>query len=280
VRRRIDDRDTGAFRSGRGASVKKSSNPSREDRIRENLKQLRLLKIAEIFPEFTRQAAQSEMSHLEYLDHLIAQEAAWRHERMVKYRIAAARLPFPKSIQDYDFSWPSRINKQKILDLLELGFIERKANAVFIGPTGVGKTHLSVALAFAACEANISVRFTTAMGMINHLTAALADGSFVSKLKLYTRPRLLVVDELGYLPIDRKGADLVFQVVSNRYEQGSILLSTNRPFKQWGSLMNQDNTLASALIDRLGHHAEVVVIEGKSYRMKGKKEEDMDGKKE
>jgi len=125
-----------------GAGMKKSSNPSREHRIRENLKQLRLLKIAEIFPEFTRQAAQAEMSHLEYLDHLIAQEAAWRHERMVKYRIAAARLPFPKSIQDYDFSWPSRINKQKILDLLELGFIERKANAVFIGPTGVGKTHL------------------------------------------------------------------------------------------------------------------------------------------
>jgi DNA replication protein DnaC len=261
--------------------MRKSSNSSREERLRENLGQLRLLKMLEIFPEFTRQAAQAEMSHLEYLDHLIAQEAAHRHERMVKYRVVAARLPFRKALPDYDFSWPSRINKQKVLDLFELSFIERKANAVFIGPTGVGKTHLSVALAFAACEADISVRFTTAMAMINHLSAALADGSFVSKLKLYTRPRLLVVDELGYLPIDRRGADLVFQVVSNRYEQGSLVLTTNRPFKQWGSLMNQDNTLASALIDRLGHHAEVVVIEGRSYRMKGKeKDDDVDGKKE
>jgi len=138
----------------------------------------------------------------------------------------------------------------------------------------VGKTHLSVALAYAACEANISVRFTTAIGMVNYLTAALADATFVMKIKQFVRPRLLVIDELGYLPIDRKGADLIFQVVSNRYGQGSIVLTTNRPFKQWGNVMNQDNTLASALIDRLGHHAEVVVIEGESYRMKGKEKEE------
>jgi DNA replication protein DnaC len=250
--------------------MKKSGNPSREERLRENLKQLDLQKIAEIFPEYTRQASQAEVGYLEYLDHLIAQEAAWRHERMVKYRISAAKLPFRKSLTDYDFSYPTRINKQKILDLFDLSFIERKSNLVFIGPTGVGKTHLSVALAFATCEANLSVRFTTAIGMVNHLTASLGDSTFTPKLKQYTRPRLLVIDELGYLPIDRKGADLIFQVVSNRYEQGSIVLTSNRPFRQWGSVMNQDNTLASALIDRLGHHAEVVVIEGKSYRMKGK----------
>jgi DNA replication protein DnaC len=250
--------------------MKKSGNPSREERLRENLKQLDLQKIAEIFPEYTRQAHQAEIGYLEYLDHLIAQEAAWRHERMVKYRIGAAKLPFRKSLTDYDFSYPTKINKQKVLDLFDLSFIEKKSNVVFIGPTGVGKTHLSVALAFATCETNISVRFTTAIGMVNHLTASLGDSTFNAKLKQYTRPKLLVVDELGYLPIDRKGADLIFQVVSNRYEQGSVVLTTNRPFRQWGSVMNQDNTLASALIDRLGHHAEIVVIEGKSYRMKGK----------
>lgn len=254
--------------------MKRSGHPSKEERIRENLRQLKLTKIAEIFPEYTRRAAQEELGHLDYLDGLVAQEAAYRHERMVRYRIAAAKLPFRKTIEDYDFGYPSRINKQKMLDLFNLSFIEQKANVVLIGPTGVGKTHLSVALAFAACEANTSVRFTTAIGMVNHLTAALADATFVPKLKQYTRPRLLVIDELGYLPIDRKGADLIFQVVSNRYEQGSIVLTTNRPFKQWGSVMNQDNTLASALIDRLGHHAEVVVIEGKSYRMKGKEKEE------
>ncbi|NUN50449.1 MAG: ATP-binding protein [Candidatus Brocadiae bacterium] len=259
--------------------TKPASRP-REDRLRENLKLLRLAKIAEVFPESVKLAAQANTSHLEFLEHLIGQEAAYRHERMIKYRIGAARLPFRKTIADYDFSWPTKINKQKVLELAELGFIERKANAVFIGPTGVGKTHLANAIAFAACEANISVRFTTTMKMVNHLTAALADGSFARKIKSYTRPKLLVLDELGYMPIDRKGADIIFQVASSRYEQGSILLTTNRPFRQWGSIMNQDNTLASALIDRLGHHAEVVLVEGKSFRMKGKeKEEDVDDKK-
>lgn len=260
--------------------MKKSSNPSKEERVRENLKQLKLQKVAEIFTEYIRQASQADVSYLDFLEHLVAQEAAYRHERMVRYRIAAARLPFQKSLSDYDFSHPTRINKQKILDLFDLSFIDRKSNAVLIGQTGLGKTHLCVALAFAACEANVSVRFTTAIGMVNHLTAALADHSFVQKVKQYTRPRLLCVDELGYLPIDRKGADIIFQVVSSRYEQGSIVLTTNRPFKQWGEVMNQDNTLASAMIDRLGHHADVVIIEGQSYRMKGKeKEEEVKPKK-
>jgi DNA replication protein DnaC len=260
--------------------MRKPISSSKEERLRENLRQLKLQKIAEIFPEYIRQASQAEIGYLDFLEHLVAQEAAFRHERMVKYRIGAAKLPFRKSLSDYDFSHPSRINKQKILDLFDLSFIARQANAVLIGQTGLGKTHLSVALAFAACEANLSVRFTTAIGMVNHLTASLADHTFVHKIKQYTRPRLLVIDELGYLPIDRKGADIIFQVVTSRYEQGSIVLTTNRPFKQWGDVMNQDNTLASALIDRLGHHAEVVVIEGQSYRMKGKeKEEDVKLKK-
>jgi len=254
--------------------MKKSSHLSKEERLRENLKALKLQRMAEVFPEVLRRATQDSQSHLDVLDQLVSQEAAYRHERMVKYRIAAAKLPFRKALADYDFSHPTRIHKQKIIDLFDLSFIEHRSNVVFIGPTGVGKTHLSVALAFGACEANVSVRFTTAIGMVNHLTAALADSTFVAKLKQYTRPRVLVIDELGYLPIDRKGADLIFQVVSNRYEQGSVILTTNRPFKQWGSVMNQDNTLASALIDRLGHHAEVIVIEGQSYRMKGKEKED------
>lgn len=119
---------------------------------------------------------------------------------MVKYRVSAAKLPFQKSLAGYDFAWPNRINKQKVLDLFDLSFIERKANAVLIGQTGLGKTHLCVALAFEACEANLSVRFTTAVGMVNHLTAAMADHTLAPKLKQYTRPKLLVIDEPATCP--------------------------------------------------------------------------------
>ena len=208
--------------------MRKAVNPSREERVRELSKQLKLVKIADVLPEYTRQASQAGMSLLEYLENLLSQEAAFRHEKMVKYRIGSSKLPFRKSLSEYDFSFPDRINKQKVLDLFDLSFVQRKSNAVFIGPTGVGKTHLSVALGFAACEANIPTRFTTAMDMVNHLTAAIADHTFIHKLKQYTRSKLLIIDELGYLPIDRKGADLVFQVVSSRYETGSIVLTTNR----------------------------------------------------
>ena len=132
----------------------------------------------------------------------------------------------------------------------------------------MGKTHLSLALGYEACQRGITTRFTTAMDAINELTAAMADGSFLTVLKRYTRPRVLVMDEIGYLPVSREGVELLFQIISNRYETGSIVLTTNRPFKQWGKLFGNDNTLAAAVVDRLVHHAEIVVLEGDSYRMK------------
>lgn len=253
--------------------MKKNSQPEREERLRDALTELKLHRMSEIVADAARKAAEDEVGYLEFLEQLVAQEAAYRHERMVTYRIAAARLPFKKTLDQYDFSHPSKINKQKVLELFDLSFVERKENAIFVGPTGVGKTHLTVALAWAACEANIPTRFTTAIEMVNELTASLADSSFVRKIKQYTRPKLLVLDELGYLPIDHRGADIVFQVVTSRYERGSIVLTTNRPFKQWGTLLNQDNVAASALIDRLAHHASVIVVQGDSYRMKGKDKE-------
>ena len=130
--------------------MKKPTNPSREERLRENLKELKLTKIVEIFQEYTRQASQADIGYLEYLEHLVSEEAAYRHDKMVINRIRSAKLPFIKSLSDYDFSWPTRINKKNILRLFDLSFIKEKSNVVFIGPTGVGKTHLSVALAHAA----------------------------------------------------------------------------------------------------------------------------------
>jgi DNA replication protein DnaC len=154
--------------------------------------------------------------------------------------------------------------------LFDCDFIEKHECAVLIGPTGTGKSHLLTALGYAAAERGYSVRHTRVLDMINHLTSAQISGSLGKTLRCYVRPSLLLLDELGYLPIDKRGADLLFQVVAARYEVGSIVLTTNRPFKEWGTLFDVDNTLATALIDRLMHHGEAIVIQGDSYRMKDK----------
>jgi DNA replication protein DnaC len=154
--------------------------------------------------------------------------------------------------------------------LFDCEFIERHGCAVFIGPTGTGKSHLVTALGYAAAERGYSVRYTRVVDLINHLTTAQINGLLGKALKGYVRRSLLLLDELGYLPIDKRGADLLFQVVAARYETGSIVLSTNRPFREWGVLFDVDNTLATALIDRLMHHGEALLIQGPSYRMKDK----------
>ena len=156
------------------------------------------------------------------------------------------------------------------VQLFDCSFIERHGCAVFIGPTGTGKSHLLTAFGYTACERGYSVRYTRVVDMINHLTTAQVNGLLGKALKTYVRPSLLLLDELGYLPIDKRGADLLFQVVAARYETGSIVLTTNRPFREWGALFDVDNTLATALIDRLMHHGEALVIQGSSYRMRDK----------
>ena len=171
-------------------------------------------------------------------------------------------------METYNWSWPKKIDRVQIQDLFRLAFLDTHANVIFLGGVGVGKTHLATALAHQACLEGHSVLWASTVDMINTLVAAQAAQRLKSELKKYLTPRLLVLDEVGFLPIDKQGADLLFQVISGRYERGSILLTTNKPFKQWASIFNNDNTLASAVLDRLLHHAETVVIEGPSYRMK------------
>ena len=173
-----------------------------------------------------------------------------------------------KTLEQFDFTWPAKINRLQVQNLFRLKFIEDKANVILIGAVGLGKSHLAIALGHAACLAGFRVRFSTAVDVINTLSAAEKAGRFVQELKKYTRPDLLVTDELGYLPIDKRGADLLFQIISQRYERGAIVLTTNKVFKHWPSIFNNDSTLTSAILDRLLHHAETIVIEGKSYRMK------------
>ena len=187
---------------------------------------------------------------------------------ITQHRLAAARLPARKLLEDFQWTWPKKINRPQVQNLFRMAFLPDKTNVIFMGGVGVGKTHLACALAYGACLAGHSVRFTTAVDIINTLTAAQINHRLKPEIKKLVAPTLLVIDEVGYLPIDQTGANLLFQVISERYERGSIVLTTNQPFKAWPKIFNDDSTLTSAVLDRLLHHAETVVIEGKSYRMK------------
>ena len=235
-----------------------------------DLAELKLLEIAKAYRELLDEAARKGSSILEVLATLLGIEQTVRQQRALERRIREARLPKPKTLAEYDFSFPKRIPKAAILRLFDCDFIDRLGCAVFMGPIGTGKTHLITALGYAACERGYSVRYARAVDMLNHLTTAQINGLLGKALKVYVRPSLLLLDELGYLPIDKRGADLLFQVVAARYETGSIVLTTNRPFREWGAMFDVDNTLATALIDRLMHHGEALVIQGPSYRTRDK----------
>jgi DNA replication protein DnaC len=213
-------------------------------------------------------AAEKQWSHVDYLARLVEGEAQMRRDRSIARRIKMARFPVLKSLEEFDWSWPKKINRLQVQNLFRLSFIEEQSNVIVVGGVGLGKTHLSIALGHAACLAGHSVLFASAIDIVNTLAAARKIGRLKDELKRYLRPAVLLVDELGYLPIDKTGADLLFQVISRRYERGSIILTTNRIYKEWPEIFNHDATLTSAVLDRLLHHADTVPIEGKSYRMK------------
>jgi DNA replication protein DnaC len=235
------------------------------------LMRLQLANIRSQYHELAQTAAEQGWSHLDYLQRLIEGEVAHRDDKSLERRVRLARFPLFKTLDQFQWSWPKKINRPQIQNLFHLGFIEKKANVIFISPgPGLGKTHLSIALGRTACSSGHSVLFTTAINMIQTLSAAAAIGAgeLQHVMQRYLKPSLLICDEVGYLPIDKLGADLLFQVVSHRYERGSIVVTTNRPFKRWAQIFNNDSTLTSALLDRLLHHAEVCVIEGPSFRGK------------
>jgi DNA replication protein DnaC len=245
-------------------------------RLDRDLAELKLPEIARSYREVLDEAARKGSSMLEVLAILFGLEQTAREQRALERRLREARLPKQKTVTEYDFKFPKRIPKATIQRLFDCDFIDKHECAVLIGPTGTGKSHLLTALGYVAAEHGHSVRYTRVVDMINHLTTAQINGLLGKTLRSYVRPSLLLLDELGYLPIDKRGADLLFQVVAARYEVGSIVLSTNRPFREWGTLFDVDNTLATALIDRLMHHGEAIVIQGTSYRMRDKDPESTD----
>ena len=238
--------------------------------LQETLQRLSLSFFAQHYEVMGQEAAREQLGQVEYLRRLAEGEAAARYERSVQRRTKAAHLPVLKTLEQFNWTWPSKINRVQVQDLFRLRFIEQNTNVVFIGGVGLGKTHLAVALAHTACLHNVPTLFAPAVDIVNTLSAAQAANTLSKALKAYVAPRLLIIDELGYLPMDKRGADLLFQVISARYERGAIIITTNTAYKQWPRVFNNDATITTAILDRLLHHCETVTIEGKSYRIKDK----------
>jgi DNA replication protein DnaC len=238
-------------------------------RIRTTAAKLGLPHLAEALNQYVQRADEARMGYLDLLDLVLSEELAVRDDRRFRNGLRLSKLPHHKTLEDYDFSFQPELDPRKVKDLATLSFVEDKANVALLGPPGVGKTHIAVALAVAACRAGYSIYFTSLDDMVRHLKAAEDQGRLISKLTSYLRPAVLVVDEVGYQPLERAEANLVFQVISKRYEKGSIILTSNKTFGEWGQVFG-DEVLATAILDRLLHHCEVVPINGNSYRLKNR----------
>ncbi|MEU4094810.1 IS21-like element helper ATPase IstB [Streptomyces sp. NPDC026673] len=239
------------------------------NRIRTTAAKLGLPHLAEALNQYAQRADEAKMGYLDFLDLVLSEELAVRDDRRFRQGLRLSKLPHHKTLEDYDFSFQPELDPRKVKDLATLSFVEAKANAALLGPPGVGKTHIAVALAVAACRAGYSIYFTSLDDMVRNLTAAEAAGRLTSKLGTYLRPSVLVVDEVGYQPLERTEANLVFQVISKRYEKGSIILTSNKTFSEWGQVFG-DEVLATAILDRLLHHCDVISINGPSYRIKNR----------
>ena len=240
------------------------------ERVRDNLGKLRLQGVAQVLDSVAEEAARANLPYLDFLDRLLEEEAAARYQRAVAFKTKMARFPFIKTLEQFDFSFQPSIDQRQIKELTTLRFIENGENIIFLGPPGVGKTHLAIALGLKAVAQGYGVYFITVHELIDALARDYSENRVAERMKLLCRPKLLIIDEMGYLPLDRMGASFFFQLVSRRYEKGSIIITSNRSYGDWGSIFS-DSIIASAILDRLLHHSTTINIRGESYRLREKK---------
>jgi DNA replication protein DnaC len=241
--------------------------PSLVERIKRTLVGLRMPRALEIVDATVRRIERGEVTPLEAIDALLAEELTLRENRRVRTALVMARLSTIKTLAGFDFAFQPSLDRNRIMALAELTFVERCEVVHFLGPPGTGKSHLSVALGVEAVKAGRSVYFLTLADLVGALAKAEREGTLREKIRFFCRPALLIVDEIGYLPVTPGGGNLFFQLVNARYERGAMILTSNRGFAEWGEVFG-DPVVATALLDRLLHHAVVVQIEGSSYRLR------------